>query len=512
MRQLVRGERALLSDLAAINHLWDVELSVDAPFYIVDFCCLGLDENGALIDDDFVIHLNRPDAPRGAIQLNNASNNGAVFSLALEQLPPDVRRLVFTASVGENPLPGGLVGAAFSLFGVNADIGAGHLILATPAAEMAFFEFSGQDFGDQRTLVIGELYLREQWRFVAAGQPLQGELGPFLRTLTDGPTPAPLPIASLPIAPSQPQRAASPIAPPSLSAPVRPPRPPAPTPIRNVPRPAAPVLSPARAPVVAPVSIPTPNRISQPIPPAPATVNLPPAPVVPLPQPGMIPVAPLNLPQSVPHGGQLQDLIDAAAPGSTLILQRGEYPGPLIISRPLVLEGRESAIWARQGPVVIVASTGVSLHDLDIEVTGSGAESNAKSVALQIDKADSGFELESVRLRGEIAGLGSADGVWKLPRSLDLGEFAPRADNEFRFFVEVPCAAVLLCSVGGIEISPSQIEAGTHQITLRARDIAPDTLLVGQLEVRAPSLVFSFALRGSAQNGTQAARGALVGE
>ncbi len=484
MRQLVRGERAKLSELAAIHHLWEVEVSVAAPIYIVDFCCLGLDENGELIDDDFIIHLNRPDAPRGAIQLNNTSNNGAVFSLALEQLPHQVRRLVFTASVGENPLPGGLVGAAFSLLGVNADIGAGHLILATPAAELAFFEFSGQDFGKERTLVIGELYLRDEWRFVAAGQPLQGELGAFLRTLTDGPTPAPRPTPT-----PTPQRAAPP-----LAAPVRPPRPTAPTPIRTAPRPAAPVLLPTPAP---------PKRSSGPLPSAPATVVLPPAPVV--------PVAPPNLPQSVPKGGKLQDLIDAAAPGSTLILQRGEYPGPITIAKPLDLEGRDSAIWSKDGPVVTLAAPGITLHDLDLEITVSDADSGEKGVALRVEKADSPLELDSVRLIGRIGGLGTGDGVWKLPRALDLGEIAARADNEFRFSIEVPSAVTLACAVGGIEISPAQIEAGAHQITLRARDISPDTLLVGQVEVRAPSIVFTVPLRGSAQEGVEAARGIEIG-
>ncbi len=557
MRQFARGERAKLSELAAIHHLWDVELSLQAPVYVVDYCCFGLDENGEVIDDDFVINFNRPDAPNGAIQLNNTANNGAVFSLALELLPPRVRRLVFTASLGETPvsdglkslqggLVGGLVGAAFSLFGVDAEVGSGYLILATPAAEMAFFEFNGGDFGESRTLILGEIYLRDEWRFVAAGQPLRGELGAFLRTLSDGPTPHSRAVALV-----KPGAATPP------SAPLRPAKPATPPPIRSAPRPAAPVLAPARAPIPAPVTSPPfqhPNSaIQQPN----STIQQPNSAIqqpnsvdlqqnisdlqqnsairqpnisgreannsirevqssnLPVPPGEMARVAPpLNLPQSVPRGGKLQDLIDAAAPGSTLILQRGEYAGPITLAKPLALEAQGSAIWAKNGPVVTLADAGATLHDLDIEVTAPDDENGGNAVALRVESganAGAPLELDNLNLRGKIAGLGASDGAWKLPRTLDLGEFAARQANDFRFSIEVPAAASLNCSVGGIEVSPREIEAGTHQITLQIGDMAPDTLVVGQLEVRTRELVFIVPLRGSAQSGVEAARGREIG-
>ena len=207
----------------------------------------------------------------------------------------------------------------------------------------------------------------------------------------------------------------------------------------------------------------------------------------------------------------MQDLIDAAAPGSTLILQRGEYQGPLSIAKPLVLEARDSAVWQKSGPVVTIASPGVFLHDLDVEITVSADDAGEKGVALRVEKSDVPLELESVRLRGHIAGLGAGDGIWKLPRRLNLGEFAARAANEFRFQIEVPSAVTLRCSVGGIEISPPQVEAGAHQITLRARDIAPDTLLVGEFEVRGATAVFTLPVQGQAQNGVEAAQGLAIG-
>ena len=65
----------------------------------------------------------------------------------------------------------------------------------------------------------------------------------------------------------------------------------------------------------------------------------------------------------------LQALLDATAPGETVALRRGEYRGPLHITREVILEGCGSTIWCLQGPVITVTCDGASLRDLNIQVT-----------------------------------------------------------------------------------------------------------------------------------------------
>lgn len=488
MRQFIRGERAKLSDLAAINHIWEIEVSVAAPFFIVDFCCLGLDESGQVVDDRYLISLNRPEAPQDAISLDNASNNGAIFTLNLGRLSQSVRRLVFTATLHQPEMPGGLLGAAFSMLGgLNNDVGEGFLVLRTPAIETGFFAFSGEDFGEESTLILGELYWRDEWRFVAAGQPLKGELSVFLQSLTDGPMPAPVPTLAPSLRPVVPAPATAPMA-----APPRPPRPaPAPKPPAPAPslRPAAPV--PAR---VSPRVVSPPQATVQPAVQSIAPPVAPPAkPAVATPAP-----APPVFPQSLPPGTTLQDLIDAAASGSTLTLVRDEYQGPITINKPLSLEGQGSALWAKTGPVVTVSAANVSLHDLDIEVTLAPQAPNDAGVALKIDKSAPQLQLDNVRVRGRISGLGDEDGEWILPALLDLGQFAPRAASDFTFSVRVPTAVLLSSPVEGVSVVPTEVGAGEHQITLQVRDVAPEALLVGFLEVRSASLLRTIPLSGNA--------------
>jgi stress response protein SCP2 len=477
MRQFIRGERAKLSDLAAINHIWEVGVSIDAPFYIVDFCCLGLDARGEVVDDRYLISYNRPDAPNGAIRMDNTSNNGAIFTINLGRLPAEVRRVVFTATLHKPEMPGGIIGAAFNFFGVGieGDIGEGHLTLSTPAIDTGVFAFSGDNFGEDSTLVLGEIYWRDEWRFVAAGQPPKGELGAFLRTLTDGPLPVPPPVPP----PSTPASIAAPPRPPRVAP--RPVTTATPPPILRPAAPSAPVTR-ARTTTSAPPSAPV-QPVAQSVsatPPAQETQR--PvqavAPVVKAP-----PAAASVIPRVIPVGGNLQELIDAAAPGSTLTLIRDEYEGPVVIGKPLVLEGRDSAVWSKNGPVVTITVPGVTLQNLDIEVTVAHDDPTEKGVALLIEGETPQLQLNSVRVSGRVSGLGDEDGQWTLPSMLDLGEFAARSVNEFHFALSVPTSVRLSSPVEGVVLTPGEVEAGEHRITLQVRDVPADSLIPPRLSV-----------------------------
>lgn len=484
MREFIRGERAKLSDLAAINHIWEVSVALDAPFYIVDFCCLGLDAHGEVVDDRYLISYNQPDAPQDAIRMNNASNNGAIFTVHLGRLPQEIRRVVFTATLHKPEMPGGLVGAALNFFGAGLDgpVGEGYLTLSTPAIDVGSFLFSGENFGEESTLILGELYWRDEWRFVAAGQAPKGELSDFLRTLTDGPTPAPLP-------------SATPAAKPPVVAPPRPPRP-----VIPAPRPQAPVLLPTAPSAPIPVkATPVPVPTAAPVQPAAASISARPKATQ---STAPVPAATLPIfPRELAPGEKLQDLIDDALPGSTVTLVRDEYPGPVIINKPLVLEGRDSALWARTGPVITVTAPDVELRNLDVEITVAHDDPGEQGVALRLENVAKRVQLENVRVRGRISGLGEEDGDWQLPALLDLGQFAPRALNELRFTLRVPTAVRLSSPVEGVSLSPAEVGAGQHLVTLQVRDVLPDSLIVGFVELRSEAIVRTIPLRGSAVTG-----------
>ena len=64
----------------------------------------------------------------------------------------------------------------------------------------------------------------------------------------------------------------------------------------------------------------------------------------------------------------------AALPaGASFVLEPPgkEFQGPLRLQKPVIVRGQGCTVWAERGPVIVIESPGVTLVDLNIEVTGS---------------------------------------------------------------------------------------------------------------------------------------------
>ncbi len=225
-----------------------------------------------------------------------------------------------------------------------------------------------------------------------------------------------------------------------------------------------------------------------------------PSPPVFSPAPSVTVVAP-----AVRGQNALQKAIDAAPAGGTLQLARGEWQGPILIDKPLILEGNGAVIWAQNGPVVRVSSAGVTLRHLEIEATAPDAGPHS-GVALWVDEGV-GTLLQQVRARGEIVGVAGMRGNWKLPPVLDLGEFAARETNSFGFEIEVPQPCDLKIDIAGLSVVPPRVEAGRVQLEVRAGGIGNDTFLTGHLELSSGGIGRTVPLHGRAVEGAPPARG-----
>ncbi|WP_322997224.1 nitrous oxide reductase family maturation protein NosD [Castellaniella sp.] len=97
----------------------------------------------------------------------------------------------------------------------------------------------------------------------------------------------------------------------------------------------------------------------------------------------------------VPSGTALQAAIQAAAPGDTLRLASGDYPGNLVIDKPLILEGPSdhSAIITgeRQGRTIWVQAPDVTLRQLTVRHSG-----------LSLSDMDAGIFLDKTAARAHI--------------------------------------------------------------------------------------------------------------
>ena len=207
--------------------------------------------------------------------------------------------------------------------------------------------------------------------------------------------------------------------------------------------------------------------------------------------------------------GELQQTLDNAPTGATIRLPRGEYRGPIMLNRALTIEGEGAVIWAQNGPVVAVQASGVTLRGVQIEVTDGSATGEA-DVALKVEGAAP--TLSKIGVRGRVVGMShETAGEWKLPASLDLGAFAPRARNSWQFAVQVPVNCCLKTNVSGLQLNPAQINAGAHNIEIVAANIGADTFLAGQIEVEHAGIVRPIPLAGRTDVRAAAAQGKRIG-
>ncbi|MGV9632170.1 TerD family protein, partial [Streptomyces sp. NPDC003487] len=219
-REFQRGHKARISDLTAGTDLY-VGVQISGPGLSFDISCFGLDAGERLSDDRYFVFFNQPKSPEEAIQLlGPQAGDTESFRVTLDRIPPHIHKLSFTAT---------LDGA-----GQMAQIGPGYLRIVAGGEEVARYAFSGAEFSTERAVMLGDIYLKDVWRFAAVGQGFDGGLEALLKNfggeVLDEEEPA--------AAPQQPQTGAAPgfappaqtSAPPAFGAPSGPAANPAPAP------------------------------------------------------------------------------------------------------------------------------------------------------------------------------------------------------------------------------------------------------------------------------------------
>ncbi|HAV35669.1 MAG TPA: tellurium resistance protein, partial [Massilia sp.] len=191
MNNFTRGQKGKLADLGAGTR-FPVEVDINAPGMSVDVSCFGLDASDKLSDDRYMVFYNQLASPADAVTLN-LSGGKARFAVNLDALPASIAKLVFVAAID---------GAQ-----TMRALGASSLTVG----DAIRFPWSGADFGDEKAVIVAEIYRRDgQWRFGAVGQGFNGGLSALLAHFggteaKPASSPAPAPAAPAPAAPAAPK-------------------------------------------------------------------------------------------------------------------------------------------------------------------------------------------------------------------------------------------------------------------------------------------------------------------
>ena len=161
MNLFSRGQKGKLADLG-IGNAFTVELDIQAPGLSVDVSCFGLDAAERLSDERYMVFYNQLASPEGAVRLES-SGSLARFAVKLDALPATIAKLVFVAAIDGLQTMRSLGACALNL------------------GSAVRFPWSGADFGDEKAVIVAELYRRDgSWRFGAVGQGFNGGLSALL--------------------------------------------------------------------------------------------------------------------------------------------------------------------------------------------------------------------------------------------------------------------------------------------------------------------------------------------
>jgi tellurite resistance protein TerA len=181
MNVFARGQKGKLADLG-LGSAFTVEIDINAPGFTVDVSCFGLDGADKLSDDRYMVFYNQLSSPAEAVRLS-LGGGPARFQVNLDALPQSIAKLVFVAAIDGAQTMRALGSSSLTVGGALR------------------FPWTGVDFGDEKAVIVAELYRRDgQWRFGAVGQGFNGGLSALLKHF-GGTEAGPAPSAPSPSAP-----------------------------------------------------------------------------------------------------------------------------------------------------------------------------------------------------------------------------------------------------------------------------------------------------------------------
>lgn len=168
MISLIRGQKIKLPDITDINQTINLQIRFNSPL-TVDVASFGLNAQYRLSDERYMTFYNQPATPCGAIQVNNIQPNGADFQINLLKLDSNIQHIVFTLAVDGLGTMSQLKQSAVSLFNAQN-------------VAVAEFQFSGEQFQQERALMLVELYKKDGvWRLAAVAQGFSEGLDALIR-------------------------------------------------------------------------------------------------------------------------------------------------------------------------------------------------------------------------------------------------------------------------------------------------------------------------------------------
>ena len=162
---MVKGWKDKLENHVYLNENIFVDMKVKGNAEY-DFCCFGVDENGKLSDDRYMIFYNQKVSPKGEVSVEDIAD-GVRYTLNLSTIPDFIKRLVFTVSIDGDKTMGEMNALETKVYQSEAkDI------------EMTL---GGNDFSKEKAVIVMEIYRKDVWRIGCVASGFDGGLSALLK-------------------------------------------------------------------------------------------------------------------------------------------------------------------------------------------------------------------------------------------------------------------------------------------------------------------------------------------
>ncbi|GGJ39276.1 TerD family protein [Deinococcus roseus] len=202
MQKLVPGQKIKLSEVTSSNRI-DIDVQVQGSSREYDISCFLLNGQEKLPSDDHVVFYNQSKSPQGEVQLAHRDAYSAQFQLDLSRVGSGVQRLAFTCTIDDQH--------------TFKDVKTGRVRVSSEGNVLLEFVFSGQQFSQEKAVILSEVYFKDVWRFGAIAQGFNGGLADLVKHYggtvakpSPAPTPAPAPQPAPPVQESKPAGSAEP--------------------------------------------------------------------------------------------------------------------------------------------------------------------------------------------------------------------------------------------------------------------------------------------------------------
>ena len=161
---MVRGWKDKLEKYVDLNEniFVDMKIRGNAEY---DFCCFGVDSEGKLSDDRYMVFYNQKTTPQKEISITELPD-GVRYTLKLSAIPDYINKLVFTVSIDGAQTMGEMENFITKVY--------------QQEAQSLELSLTGGDFAKEKAVIAIEIYRKDVWRIGCVAGGFDGGLSALL--------------------------------------------------------------------------------------------------------------------------------------------------------------------------------------------------------------------------------------------------------------------------------------------------------------------------------------------